>query len=274
VTTHDLELAHRLADAGDAITLPAFQAAGMRVSTKTDGSVVTQADMAAETAMRRILADEVPSDAIVGEEHGATGGGDRRWLIDPIDGTSSFVAGFPEWATMVALESEGAIEVAVISCPALDRRWHASRGGGTWGVPIARQSGEPMPLAVSRVALSEMARVAAWPPAHRQKPESAGIVEGFVERAIRSGATVKGRDTKPTRDTGFPNAGVLVAAGAIDGFLLCGGGPWDIAPLVLLVEEAGGTFSDLDGGRRLDTGGALFSNGALHHTLLGWADQG
>jgi histidinol-phosphatase len=83
--------------------------------------------------------------------------------------------------------------------------------------------------------------------------------------------SVRGKESKPSRDTGFPNAGLLVAAGALDGFLMCGGGPWDVAPLALMVEEAGGSYSDLEGGRRFDSGVALFTNGRIHDTLLTWA---
>ncbi len=261
---NDLDLAHLLADTADAITLTAFTRTGLSVSTKADGSVVTEADLAAESEIRRLLTEFAPLDGVVGEEHGVTGGDTRRWYIDPIDGTSSFVAGRPEWATMVALEEDDRILAAAISSPALGRRWHASVGEGSWA------SDDGGRMRVSPVAVPELARVSAWPPPFRQKPRWSTVVEGFVRQVEFAGATLKGVQHKPTRDTGFPNAGVLLAAGGLEGFLLCGGGPWDLAPLVLLVEEAGGTFSDLEGGRRLDTGAGLFSNGLLHDTLLGW----
>lgn len=264
---NDLALAHLLADAADAITLPAYTRSGLAVSTKSDGSVVTEADLAAETEIRRLLTEHAPLDGVVGEEHGITGADIRRWYIDPIDGTSSFVAGRPEWATMVALEEGDRMLAAVVSSPALGRRWHAAAGEGAW-------AGDSGRLAVSRVSESGLARVAAWPPPFRQKPRWTAIVEGFISNLQLAGASLKGAQYKPARDTGFPNAGVLLAAGALDGFLLCGGGPWDLAPLVLLVEEAGGTYTDLDGGRRLDAGAGLFSNGILHDTLLDWVVSG
>jgi histidinol-phosphatase len=261
---NDLELAHLLADAADAITLPAYTRTGLSVSTKSDGSVVTEADLATETEIRRLLTEYAPLDGVIGEEHGVSGGDTRRWYVDPIDGTSSFVAGRPEWATMVALEEGPRLLAAAISSPALGRRWYAASGDGAWA------SGDGGRMRVSRVAVPELARVSAWPPPFRQKPRWSTVVEGFVRQVELAGAAVKGLRHKPTRDTGFPNAGVLLAAGGLEGFLLCGGGPWDLAPLVLLVEEAGGMFSDLDGGRRLDTGAGLFSNALLHDTLLGW----
>ncbi|MDH4116835.1 MAG: hypothetical protein OEX04_11490 [Acidimicrobiia bacterium] len=267
----DLELAMLLADAADAITLPAFDSSTLEVSTKGDGTVVTTADLAAETAMRDLLSRHAPDDGVVGEEHGVTGADFRRWYLDPIDGTSSFAAGRSEWATMIAVEDFDTLTAAVVSSPALGRRWFASRGEGAWARSLL--GGEEIPLRVSHVDSVSMARVSAWPPAHRIGPTAARSVDAFLEMAGVAAGAVRGRDVKPTRDTGFPNAGILIAAGALDGFLLCGGGPWDVAPLALVVEEAGGRFSDLDGGRRVDTGGALFTNGPIHDTLLAWARE-
>lgn len=266
-----LELGNLLADAADAITLPAFDSQSLRISTKADGSVVTNADIATETELRRLLAEHAPADGIVGEEHGVTGADFRRWYIDPIDGTSSFVAGNPEWATMVAFEDFESLETAVVSSPALGRRWLARRGQGAWAQRLGPLGGGTSPLKVSRVDSPSMARVTVWPPTGRLRDQWVPIARAFGEMADLVAGSVRGKEIKPSRDTGFPNAGLLVAAGALDGFLLCGGGPWDVAPLALLVEEAGGRYSDLEGGKAYDSGVALFTNGAIHDTLLTWA---
>ncbi len=265
------ELAMLLADAADDITLPSFQSKSLRITTKQDGTVVTSADTATEAEIRRLLAEHAPTDGVVGEEHGVTGADFRRWFIDPIDGTSSFAAGNPEWATMVALEDFEQLEVAVISSPALGSRWYARRGEGAWALRLGPLGGETTRLTVSKVDSPGMARVSVWPPPARLRPQWLPVARAFGEMADLVAGSVRGKEIKPSRDTGFPNAGVLVAAGALDGFLLCGGGPWDVAPLALLVEEAGGTYSDLHGGRDFAGGVALFTNGRIHDTLLTWA---
>ncbi len=129
----DLKLALELADAADAITLERFRAADLAVETKPDMTPVTEADRAAERAIRDGLARFRPGDAVVGEEYGGSGtsgGPSRRWIIDPIDGTKGYVRGIPVWATLLALEDQGSLTVGVVSAPALHRRWWAARGGG------------------------------------------------------------------------------------------------------------------------------------------------
>lgn len=266
----DIELAHLLADAADVITLSAYVSDDLLVSTKPDGSVVTRADWEAEDEIRRLVTEYAPFDGVLGEERGRQGGDVRRWIVDPVDGTSSFASGHPEWATMLALEVAEVLEAAVVSSPALARRWWATRGGGAWGEPLPREPVDPSPMKVSMVDTPGMARVAVWPPSERLTGPHAELARAFREVAAAAAGDLRGAHVKPTRDTGFPNASVLVAAGALDGFLLSGGGPWDLAAPALLVEEAGGRFSDLAGGRSLGTGAGLFTNGALHDDLLGW----
>src|SRR5918997_4018175 len=121
----DLALALSLVDEADAIALPAFDR-GVAVSAKADGTPVTEADRAVERALRERLAAERPGDGVLGEELGEAGGGERRWVLDPLDGTEWFARGIPVWGTLIALERDGEPLVAVISAPALKRRWWAA----------------------------------------------------------------------------------------------------------------------------------------------------
>ncbi len=146
----DLALALRLADAADAVTLPRFRAADLRVTTKPDRSPVTDADTAAEEALRALITAERPADAVLGEE----GGGEvtdvgRLWVLDPIDGTKNFSRGMPAWATLIALTVDGAATVGVVSAPALGRRWWGAVGEGAWTSDAP--GGAPRRISVSGV---------------------------------------------------------------------------------------------------------------------------
>src|SRR3954447_23876748 len=145
----DLALALELATAADEITTRRFRAVDLAVRSKPDLTPVSDADTAVESLLRERLATVRPQDAVVGEEYGVTGDADRRWIVDPIDGTKNFVRRAPVWATLLALQVEDQVVVGVASAPALGRRWWASRGGGAWtsydGQPARR-------LAVSQVS--------------------------------------------------------------------------------------------------------------------------
>src|SRR5699024_6159005 len=132
----DLRLAHVLADNADNLSMDRFGAVDLQVSTKPDMSYVTESDRAVEEAIRRALRSARTRDAVHGEEledqEGSTGTAERRWIIDPIDGTSNFVRGVPVWATLIGLEEAGEIVVGLVSAPALGRRWWARKGGGAY----------------------------------------------------------------------------------------------------------------------------------------------
>ena len=136
----DLELALRIADAADAVTMARFDAADLDVQLKPDHSHVTEADLTTERAIRGILAAERPDDGVYGEEFGVTGDSTRQWIIDPIDGTANYLKGIPMWATLIALAVDGVPTVGVVAQPALGRRW--------WGgvVRIAAPRKEPPKL--------------------------------------------------------------------------------------------------------------------------------
>ena len=235
----DLALALRLADAADAISLPYFRS-GLPIETKPDLTPVTEADRAVETELRGLLAAERPADAILGEEHGATTGGTRRWILDPIDATRNYARGIPIWATLVALEESGIVGLGVVSAPALGRRWWAEREAGAFA------DGEP--IRVSTISRME---------------------DAVLSLPLESNACELARRAWHARGLGDFWAHMLVAEGAVDGAVdAVGVNEWDLAAVQVIVEEAGGRFSDASGARRIDSGTAVTSNGLLHEELL------
>jgi histidinol-phosphatase len=235
----DLELARRLADAADAISLPRFRT-GLAIETKPDLTPVTEADRAVEVELRRILADERPDDAILGEEQGAAGSGSRRWILDPIDGTRNYARGIPVWATLIALEEEGVVSLGMVSAPSLGRRWWAERGSGSF-------------------ADGDQNHVSAI----------AAIEDAVLSFSVRRDVGTLARRAWHARGLGDFWPYMLVAEGAVDGAI---DGPgvkeWDLAATQVIVEEAGGRFSDYAGMSRIDGGTAVASNGLVHDELL------
>ena len=240
----DLALALELADLADSITLERFRASDLVVETKPDLTPVTEADRAVERAIRERLASDRPDDAIVGEEYGETATAARRWIVDPIDGTKNYVRGIPVWATLIALEGE----LGLVSAPALGRRWWAARGSGAFA--------DGREIHVSRVASLADAQLVStgfedW--------EAHGDLAAFLEL---------GRRCWRTRGFGDFWSYMLVAEGAFD--IACE--PvvelWDLAAPQLIVEEAGGRFTDLSGQPRPDGGSAIATNRLLHEAAL------
>src|SRR5918999_1443226 len=227
----DLELALQLADAADAISLARFRT-GIAVETKPDLTPVTEADRAVETRLRELLAEARPGDAILGEEHGVTGEAERRWIVDPIDGTRNYSRGIPVWATLVALVRDGAVELGVVSAPALHRRWWATRGGGAFA------DGE-------RIHVSGVRRL-----------EDA--VLSFNDASLRlPGVSHLAERSWHARAFGDFWAHMLVAEGAVDICVDPVVSVWDLAAVTVVVEEAGGAFTDLTGEYRIDGGSGV-----------------
>ncbi len=244
----DLALALTLADAADAITLARFRAQDLHVHAKPDLTPVSDADLAVEDEVRRQLALDRPADAVLGEEHGTTGEGPRQWVIDPIDGTKSFVRGVPVWATLIALLVDGRVDVGVVSAPALGRRWWATRGGGAFA--------DGQPIRVSSVASLSDAHLSyssltGW--------SALGRLEGLLDLSEKCWRT---------RAFGDFWSHVLVAEGAVDASFEPEVSLWDLAPLQVIVEEAGGRFTSLSGEARPDGGSVVCSNGLLHDEVL------
>jgi histidinol-phosphatase len=252
--TCDLALALSLADSADRITLDRAGAADLRVQAKPDRSPVTDADLAVEDAIRAVLRVHRPHDEVVGEERGgASGDAGRAWLLDPIDGTKNFLRGVPVWATLIALVEDGEPAVGVVSAPALRRRWWAATGAGAH---TRDPNGTSRAITVSGVgdladAYLSTTDLGSWT-RYRSRECYLSLVDATWE----------------SRAFGDFWQHCLVAEGAIDLAAEPIVNPWDVAAVQVLVQQAGGRFTDLDGIARYDGGTALSSNGLLHDAAL------
>jgi histidinol-phosphatase len=250
----DLALALELADIADSITRERFRATDLKVETKPDMTPVTEADTTVERARRDRLATSRPGDTVVGEEYGDSGPADRRWVIDPIDGTGGYIRGIPIWGTLLALEQNGEIHVGVASAPALHRRWWAVRGAGAFVEDGL--SGAPRTIHVSAVAeLGDahlcLSATTEW--------EAIGRLDAILELERRCWRT---------RGLGDLWSYMLVAEGAVEIALDPEVSLWDLAATQVIVEEAGGRFTDLAGVRTIDGGDAIATNGLVHDAAL------
>jgi histidinol-phosphatase len=249
----DLTLAGRLADAADAITTARFRARDLEVRSKPDRTPVTDADTAVEDAVRELLAAERPSDDVAGEERGGSSwSAGRTWVLDPIDGTKNFLRGGPVWATLIALVEDGTPVVGMVSAPLLGRRWWASLGGGAWLRDVAGER---------RISVSGVSSLG-------DAYLSTTHLNSWSEYHSRDAYLALTDACWETRAFGDFWHHCLVAEGAIDLAAEAIVNPWDVAPMQVLVTEAGGRFSDLTGAVRFDGGSALSSNGHLHDPAL------
>jgi len=249
----DLALALRLADAADAITLARYQAIDLTVTTKPDNTPVTDADKSAENAIRSLLHAHRPDDGIVGEEFGSERSEkERYWVIDPIDGTKNFLRGVPTWATLIGLMERSAdgsekVVVGVVSAPALYRRWYASDGGGAF---VVVSSDLPKRINVSAVTQIEDASI------------SYSDFVGWGDRLKHFHSLLE--SAWRTRGHGDFWSHMLVAEGALEIAVEPQLALWDMAALDIIVREAGGRFTNLDGIDGSHGGNGLSTNGALH----------
>ena len=248
-----LEVALAACDETDPIARRHFRR-DLRIDTKPDRTYVTQADTEVERRIRERLTAAFPDHGIVGEEFGSEGeGASVRWYIDPIDGTHNYIRGVPIFATLIAVERDGELQAAVLSAPALDERWWAHRGGGAW----ARNRGESSPrrIGVSAVTRLEDAQVLYGA---TRDVAAAGVAPGFT--ALLGAAW---------RERGFGDfwGYTLLAEGAAEAMFEVGLNAYDSAAPFLLVEEAGGRVTDLEGRRVLDSGTFLATNGHLHEVI-------
>ncbi|WP_377266772.1 inositol monophosphatase family protein [Peterkaempfera sp. SMS 1(5)a] len=276
--TPDLMFAHRLADQAADIARRHRRAGATATQIKSDGSPVSAADREIEQALRQRIHEQHPNDAIIGEEYGSHGQGHRRWIIDAIDGTASFLAGEPEWSTLIALEVNHRITLGMVSAPALNRRWWAAPNQGAWtsSLPSPRPCTSARRLAISEGSAAADSSLGIWPPPRRLNPTQRAIAAALATRTARTTPTLNWSTAdstaptpkKPSTGSGTCHGALLVVTGRLDAFLLLGAGPWDIAALIPIVQEAGGIFSDLSGQQRTDTGGALFARPGLHQQLL------
>jgi histidinol-phosphatase len=245
IVSGDLELALELADLADSITMGRYRAADLAVETKPDLTPVTEADRAVELALRELLAERRPDDLVIGEEYGGDAAGTgRQWVIDPIDGTKSYVRGMPTWSTLISLS--GAL--GVVSMPALGRRWWARRGGGAFA------DGEA--IRVSGIAALADAQLT-W----------SGI-EDWDAIGRADAILALGRACWRTRGIGDAWQYMLVAEGAAEIALDPEVSLWDLAAVKVIVEEAGGRFTDLGGVSTASGGSGIATNGLVHEAAL------
>src|SRR3954449_3808215 len=251
--TDDLRLAHVLADDADSISESRFKALDLHVMSKPDLSPVTDADQAVEESIRRTLSRVRSRDAITGEEQGSSGHSQRRWVIDPIDGTKNFVRGVPVWATLIALVVDDQVVLSVVSAPQLQRRWWASAGNGAW-------TGRSL-LKATRCTVSDVRRL-------EDASLSYSSLHGWEERdRLEDFLSLVRRCWRPRAYGDFWSY-MLLAEGAVDIATEPGLALHDMAALDVIVREAGGRFTSLDGTDGPFGGNALASNGHLHEAAL------
>ncbi|ANM30324.1 hypothetical protein ABI59_13205 [Acidobacteria bacterium Mor1] len=239
---------HEIADRADGITLGRFQSVDLHVTRKPDRSPVTEVDQAVESMARKLCAERHPGLGVFGEEEGEAGDTGRRLIIDPLDSTRNFIRGIPIFATLLAIEEEGEVVAGLVSAPAMSRRWHAERGHGAW-------RGD------RRLRVSGIADLA-----------DAQLFHGDSGSAGESGPPrsyyALGAGADRMRGFGDFFQHVLVAEGSGEAGLDPVVAPWDIAAVQVIVEEAGGKATALDGSRDIYAGNLLTSNGLLHEQAL------
>ena len=250
-----LSFALAVCDEADAIALRHFRRE-IEIVTKPDRSFVTEADRSIERLIRERIHARWPDHGFVGEEYGEEAGvSSTRWYIDPIDGTHNFIRGVPLFGTLLALEIDGELQVGVISAPALRERWYASRGGGAWAVGAAGSEGA-RPIRVSRVADLVDAQVLYG---SIGEIEASGRAPGF-----------RGLLGEVWRERGFGDfwGYALLAEGAAEAMVEIGVHTWDLAAPLVVIEEAGGRLTDLEGARRIDGREMVATNGLVHDAVL------
>jgi histidinol-phosphatase len=243
----ELAFAHELADAAGEIGMRFFRGS-FEVHEKVDRTPVTEADIAIEVMIRARIHERFPGDGVTGEEGGVEGSGDRRWIVDPIDGTRNFADGVQVWANLIGLEVEGEVVVGVANAPALGERYAAARGSG------ASLNGEPIHVSradrVSR-AFVLYAELAGW---------LAGPYAGGLAEMVR----------EARRERGFGDfwGHALVARGSADVMMETELATWDFAALKVIVEEAGGRMTRFDGGPVEHGASVVTTNGVLHDEIV------
>lgn len=248
----ELELALRIADAADAFTLPRFEQQDFTLGWKDNRTEVTEADEGCESLLATLVLAALPEHGFYGEEHGLQGdpGSPWRWIVDPIDGTSGFVRGIPVWATLIALThlDHGPV-VGVASAPAMGRRWWAAKGLGAFADGRRCQ--------VSDVATIEEAQV------------SVTFSQGWDDLGLTGELVTVLQQARRARGFGDFWQHCLVAEGALDLAVdAVGVAPYDLAAVKVIVEEAGGLFTDRTGRVTYEAPSAISSNGRFHQAVV------
>ena len=242
-----LETAIRAAKAGGEIALRYFRS-GVDVEYKGDSSPVTQADRECEQRIIEVLRSAFPDHGILGEELGERDGAGARWIVDPIDGTKNFIRGIPYFASLIALEEDGEVTTGVIYAPAVDDLLYAQRGQGAFDANGRLQVSDVDTLDAGTVVFGGLK-------AFRKRGLWAGFGD-LVESSLRQ------------RGFGDYFGHTFIARGQADAMVELDLKPWDVAPLKILIEEAGGRFSDLTGNATIYGNAAVTSNGKVHDEVL------
>jgi histidinol-phosphatase len=250
----DLSLALELADIADTVASASFRDRELVVHSKPDMTLVSEADRAAEETVRTHLARVRPDDGVLGEELGETkGSSGLRWVLDPIDGTHNYVRGIPVWASLIAAERDGVAVAAVVSAPALRRRWYAARGQGAFVNRDDLSGDDAEPEAIHVSGVHDLA--------------DAHLSSGWEKMLADPQYRALSRQCWRTRGFGDFWSIVLVAEGAVD-IAVEPGYYWDLIAPNLIVEEAGGRVTDMSGGPSLPAELAVATNGHLHDAVL------
>lgn len=248
----DLALALELADAADQISLARFRALDLKIEQKPDLSPVTDADKTVELEITAILEKQRPDDAVVGEEFGSKGQSNRKWILDPIDGTANFVRGVPIWASLICLSIAGEPSISVVSAPAMGLRWWAAPGVGSYARSF---DGTVRKLSVSSISKVSDCSVSYNSLQYWQKSEYFPQLLELSKQVWR------------TRAFGDFWSYMLLAEGAIDVVTEHDLKIYDIAALVPIVKNAGGEFSALLGPLSEQSSSVLATNSLLHEKI-------
>ena len=270
----DPDIRARLTTALDAVRAAGDEAmrgfgAGLAIETKADGSPVTAADRAAEQALRETIRAVHPDDGILGEELGEiSGSGEWRWIVDPIDGTAAFVAGVPLFGVLAAVERRGEPVVGVLHFPALGQTVWASAGAGAWSDGARVRVSTTTCIEDARVLTSELAASG-----YERLPGNGGVDARDARHAWQRLA----RRARLARTWGDAYGYALVATGRADVMIDPACALWDAAPLIVVIEEAGGVFTDVRGRRTHAGGSAVATNRTLRaevdRALLGTGED-
>jgi histidinol-phosphatase len=245
---HEMTFARGLADRAAEIGLSVFHGE-VRVTIKADLTPVTQADTEIETMIREQIATAFPDDRVLGEEEGGDASAPGRvWIVDPIDATANFARRIPIWATLIALQVEGELVLGLVNAPSLGERYEAIRGGGASCNDVPIRVSEVAQIADAQILYAE---VDSW----LREPRAEGVL-GVL------------RDAKRTRGFGDFWGHVLVSRGAAEAALEPELALWDYAAPTVVVQEAGGRVTAMDGGPLRHGGSVLSSNGAVHDQLV------
>ena len=254
----DLELAHLLADMADQISISRFRSTDLQITEKPDLTPVSDADRKIEEVIRQHLAKSNPGDGVIGEEfENKISSNNREWILDPIDGTKNYIRGVPIWASLIALRENNEFTCTVVSAPAINRRWYATKGNGAFVSENILGDKKSRRLSVSGVSKIADASFAFAEIVKKDHWES--NYEPFLKLT-----------NEVWRSRGFGDfwAHMLVAEGAVDFTIEPKLALWDMAALYLIVKEAGGSFTNLAGEDGVVGPGAISSNGKLHDELV------